>query len=1144
MEEKIIRDFKLTTLSLKNRNTVFLIIFIIVLFGALSYKTLPKELFPEVNFPTVLVRTLYPGNPPEDIENLISRPLEKELKSVKGIKTLKSNSVQDFSLIFIEFNPDTDIKEDVQEVKDAVDKALDELPNDLNQDPVVEDIDVSEFPVITINLSGDFSLDELKEYGEYLQDEIETIYEVSKVKIKGITDKEVKIKVDLHKLETYQLSFYDIQKAIESENLSISGGEIKMGDIRRSIRTIGEFQSLDEIRNIIVKNEKQRIVHLKDVADISVGYEEMKSYARLNRQPVISLQVVKKGGENLLHAIDQVLREIDKARAGNEIPENLIVTITNDQSTHVRSQLSNLENSMIIGMLFVVLVLFFFLGLRNAIFVGLAIPMSMLLSMVILGFIGATINMMVLFSLILALGMLVDNAIVAVENIYRFVDKGYPIKVAARQAVGEIALPIISSTATTLAAFFPLLFWKDIMGEFMKFMPITLIIVLSSSLFVALVLLPVLSFSFVNKDTEKQAPKRKKMLIWAGAFILMAIPLYIGKAYTMANLLTIFAILIVLHVFALYRASMWFMNTFLVKLENFYLNFIKFTLVGKRPFLFLFGTVVLLIATLVLLGIRKPKVDFFPVNEPRFINIFAELPVGTDVAVTNKKFKKVEEAVFKLLEPYKDIVESILTTVGQGVVGQGESAIGDTPNKAMLTINFVDYIDRKGINTSDILKQINHEIHKRFPGMEITVAKNLMGPPTGAPINLEVSGKNLFKLLAISDSLIFHINKEKIPGIEGLKIDIETGKPELLVHIDREKARRFGMSTVQIASTIRTALFGKEVTDFKINEEEYPIQLRLKEKYRYNLSSLLNQKITFRSATTGKVMQIPISSVASFSYSSSFDAVNRKDQKRVVTISSNVLEGYNANEIVGKITESLKRFALPKGYTIDMTGEQQEQKKTLDFLLRALLIAISIIMIILVSQFNSFIKPLIIMGSVLFSTIGVFGGIATFKMNVVILMTGIGVISLAGVVVNNAIVLIDYIDFLKSNRKRALGIDEDKNLPIDEIVECIIQGGKTRLRPVLLTAITTILGLLPMALGININFETALSEFEPQIYLGGDNAMFWGPMSWTVIFGLSFATFLTLVIVPTMYLIANKIKIQGDALTGKLFAFSSGGAKR
>ncbi|MBC35750.1 MAG: copper transporter, partial [Bacteroidetes bacterium] len=521
----VVREFKLSTLALKNKNTVFLLTLVLGLYGMFSYISLPKELNPDIVMPTILVQTFYPGNAPVDIENLITRPIEKEVETIKGIKQLNSTSAQDVSLIIVEFNTNIEIKQALQDVKDAVDKAKPELPNDLSiyGDPVVTDIEFSEFPILNINLSGDYSLVELKEYAEYLEDEIESVYEVSRVEIQGINDREIKINVDLHKLESYQINFDKIEQAIAAENVSISSGDVKLGGTRRSIRTIGEFANMKEIENIIVKNEKQKVVYLKDVAEVIDGYAEPNSFSRLNKEPVVSLQVIKKSGENILATTDKVYKILDDSKANHSLPENLNISITNDSSDMIRQQLSDLENSIILGMLFVIIVLFFFLGTRNALFVGIAIPMSMMISFVVISLLGVRINMVVLFALILALGMLVDNAIVVVENIVRYRTKGYSLFESARQAVGEIAMPIISSTLTTLAAFFPLLFWDGLMGEFMKYMPMTLIIVLASSLFVALVIIPVFASTFDPIKISNESNKRRILIIIAILWAIAAV---------------------------------------------------------------------------------------------------------------------------------------------------------------------------------------------------------------------------------------------------------------------------------------------------------------------------------------------------------------------------------------------------------------------------------------------------------------------------------------------------------------------------------------------------------------------------------------------------------------------------------------------
>jgi multidrug efflux pump subunit AcrB len=1128
-EEKdtIYREFKITSWALKNKTTVYLLTGLLLLFGVYSYTSLPKELFPEVYYPTIMVHTPYPGNPPLDMENLITRPLEREIERVKGLKKITSTSSQDISAIFVEFNPGIEISTALRQVKDAVDKTKGNLPDDMPTEPIVSDIDFSEFPVININIYGDYSVNELKSFAEFIEEELEDVDEISKVEIKGITEREIKINVDLFQMQAKKISFNDVESAITSENISMSGGELKIDGNTRSIRVIGEFANMQQIENVIVKSENNNIVYLKDIAEIVYGYKDNESFARLNKLSVVSLQVVKKSGENLLSAIDHLFEKIETAQENGALPTDLSITYTNDQSEIIRSQISNLENSLIMGVIFVILVLFFFLGTRNSLFVGFAIPMSMFLSFVVFNFLDYRINMIILMGLILALGMLVDNAIVVIENIYRFVAEGHSRLKAARLAVGEIAIPIISSTATTLAAFLPLLFWDSLMGEFMKFLPITLIIVLTSSLFVALVIIPVFAAAFMKLGAEKERVNVKQASRYVLVLTAIAVLFYIFGANVLGGLAAFFALMGLLNILFLNRIGIWFKDVLLVWLENYYEKVIHYATKKNNSGWFILGTVGIMFFTIVLLQVRAPKTVFFPSSYPKFINITAELPIGSSLNTTNEFMKKLETRVYEILEPNSKIVKSVLTTVGKGAVGENEGFnISDTPNKGLITVHFIDYEDRQGINTFDILRELGDELIGKYPSAIISVEKPNEGPPAGKPINIEISGKEFETLIALGDSIQLLIESEHIQGIEGLNIDLNIGNPELIVHIDRDKARRFGLSTGQIALTLRTALFGKEVADFKEGEDEYPIQLRLNEKYRNDITALMNQKVTFRNQSNGRIVQVPISAVADIEYSSTYGAVKRKNLDRVITLYSNVLEGFNATEINNQLKPILANYDMPNGYKYEFTGEQEEQQESMQFLMMAMLVAVALIMLILVGQFNSFVKPAIIVASVLFSTIGVMGGLATFKMDFVVIMTGIGIVSLAGVVVNNAIVLLDYIDLLKNRKRKEMGLDEEALLSIEINQKCVEQAGKTRLRPVLLTAITTILGLIPMAVGLNINFYTALSEFDPQIYFGGDNAVFWGPLSWTIIFGLSFATFLTLVIIPAMYQFLYKIKYK------------------
>ncbi len=1118
-KKSVIREFGLSSLAVNNRTSVIILTIIIVIMGITAYRVIPKESFPEIVIPTVYVGTPYPGNSPVDIENLITRPIEKELKSITGVEDISSTSVQDYSSIVIEFNPEEDINKALQDVKDAVDRAKSELPTDLDSDPNVMDIDLNEIPIMYINISGEYSIDELKNYAEILEEEIEKLSAISKCEIKGALEREIRIDADIHKMEAMQVNFNDIINAVSAENVTISGGTIRDEVYQRSLRITGEFERIDEIRDVVVDDENGNIVYIKDVAEVRDAYEERTSYSRSRLLPVVTVDVVKRGGENLLIAARNIKDIIDEVQK-NQFPADLSITITNDQSKFTESMVTNLENSIITGVILVTLTLMFFMGLRNAMFVGIAIPLSMFMAFMILNAIGYSANMMVLFGLILALGMLVDNGIVVVENIYRLMQEGYsPIR-AAKEGVGEVALPIITSTATTLAAFLPLAFWSGIMGEFMKYLPITLIIVLSSSLFVALVINPVLTSLYMR--LQEKDPKKLRLFFISLGIMAVAGAFYLARIYFIANLLTVTALFIPFNVHVLIPGVKLFQNKFIPFLEKAYSKTIHVALHGRMPYVTFSGTFLLLIISIMLVGVRQPKVSLFPANEPNYIFVYIQKPIGVDIENTNAFTKKLEKEILDILEPYQEAVESVIAQVGEGASDPQSFSMGQaTPNNGLIGISFVEYEFRNGVNTSEIMEQIRNAMDK-YPGVQISVDKDNMGPPVGKPINIEISGENLDRLIAIAGKVKLMVSESNIKGIEELKSDLQTGKPELLVNIDRERAGRFGLTTNQIASELRTALYGFEASKFKDGEDEYPIQVRLQDEYRYNVDALINKKITFRD-NQGKVKQIPITSVADIEYSSTYGSIKRKDLDRVISLYSNVNEGYNANEIVADLKVLLSDLELPQGYDIQFTGEQEEQAESSEFLMRALIIAIFTIFLIIVTQFNSVISPFIIMLSVLFSTIGVFLGLVTFNMDFIIIMTGIGIISLAGVVVNNAIVLIDYINLVRKRKRKALGVKDGELLPYNELLESIKEGGKIRLRPVLLTAITTILGLLPMAVGLNIDFIGLFKNFEPNLYVGGNNADFWGPMAWTVIFGLIFATFLTLVVVPVMYLLSDKM---------------------
>ncbi len=1085
MNSNKIKEFKISSWAISNRITVAVITFIIILGGLLSYNGMARENFPEIVIPQIYVATPYPGNSALDVEKLITKRLEKEINSITGVDKITSNSIQGYSSIVVKFNFDYTPAEALQKVKDKVDVAMadPDFPKDLQSEPSVTEMNFSErIPIMNINLSGEFSMDQLKEYAEYLEDEIEELSEISSVDIRGVQEKELEIAVDLYKMEASMISFSDIENAVKFENMSVTGGDLLENGVRRTVRVIGEFEDPLSVRDLIVKQEKGNIVYLRDIADISFKEQEKESFAREYMQPVVMLDVKKRGGQNLLKASAKIDEIIEKAQE-SVFPKSLIISKTNDQSNETRTMVSDLENSIILGIILVVTVLYFFLGFRNALFVGIAIPLSMFLSFTILGFMGVTLNTMVLFSLVIALGMLVDNGIVVVENVYRLMDEGYPRIQAAKLGVGEVAMPIIASTATTLAAFFPLILWEGIMGEFMKWLPITLIIVLSSSLFVALIINPML-ISVYMKVMPKEVSK----------------------------------------------------VTFITKLESLYERFLNYALKGRKPIGIVAGTFGLLFLAVFLMVTFPPKILFFPNTDAKQVFVYVEYPIGTDIEETNTISMEIEQDIETYLKKYEVNGENFLITSVIGQVGEGTADPsrgqegGKTPNKARITIDFVKFQDREGISSETVLKEVRGLL-QGYPGVSIVVDKPSDGPPTGPPINIEVRGDDYKLILETANALRTFINTSNVPGIEELKLDIDQGKPEMIITIDRQKARRLGVSTGQIGMNLRTALYGKEISTYKDATDDYPINLRLKDEMRYNKYALLNQKITFRNQSSGQIKQVPISAVATTENKTAFSAIKRIDLDRVVTVYSNVLSDYNPTEVNDKIREITEKFEIPKNITISFTGEQEEQAKEMAFLSKALLIAVLLIFLILVAQFNSATTPIIISISVFLSLIGVLFGLLLFRMDFVVLMTMIGIISLAGIVVNNAIVLIDYINLTIIRKRRELDLETNEKLTPNLLVECVVEAGKTRLRPVLLTAITTILGLLPLALGININFRTLITELNPNFYIGGENVAFWGPMGWAIVFGLTFATFLTLVVVPILFYLINKLKTKKVKVT-------------
>ncbi|NIM58169.1 MAG: AcrB/AcrD/AcrF family protein [Candidatus Aminicenantes bacterium] len=1095
------REFKLTNLSVANKTTIYIFTVILVIFGFMQYDATPKERFPEIVFPYFMVSTIHPGTSPADMENLFTRPIEKHLKGIDGVKHISSNSIQDFSSIFIEFELTADEMQAYLDVRQAVDDARGELPSDLFEEPEVTRIDLSEIPILFINLSGDLGLVKLKKIAEDLQDEIEGLEEITRADIVGALDREIQINVDLYKMQAADLSFFTIQNAIASENLTISGGQVDTDGIRRNLRVVGEFRNIDQIKNIQLKKG----VYLREIAEVVDGYADRGSYSRLSRQDVVTLNVIKKSGKNLIYAVDKINVIVDEYR--KTAPENLIITMTGDSSTQTKNTISDLFNTVILGFIVVVFVLMFFMGETNALFVGIAIPMSIVIAFILIPVIGFTMNMVVLMSFILVLGIVVDNSIVVVENVYRHftTTPDLSISAAARRGTGEVAVAVFTGTLTTMAPFFTLIFMPGIPGKFMSFIPYTVIITLTASMLVAYMINPVFAVSFMKRSSGQGKKKARtklnsKNILLIAAAVVLAVLFYVTGKLFLANLLAFGVIIYFLSRYVIHFLIAKFQSYVIPRMKDGYRRTLTFLLGGKRPYAVIVGIVGLLFLSFILLGIRMPRVVFFPSGDPNSLQVYITMPEGTHIDVTNNICKQVEERIYNVIGYNNPDVESIVSNVASNA-GAGLFERFSQDKLAKVTISFVEYKYRTGVSTREYLTKLRKEL-TGIAGAQIRIDSEMMGPPTGYPINMEISGDDIDELIDITYRLEEFIQSLNVRGIEELKSSMEVSKPELILNIDREKANRLGISTAQVGMVLRTAIYGTEVSKFKEGEEEYPVMVRLDEKYRNDVDVLLSQEIVVSGGQNGP-NRIPISSFAHVTNRTSYGGVTRLDNRRVITLFSNVLFGYNANEIIRQINRQLHRFELKDGYSVKFTGEQDFQAEVGSFMVRAFFIASALILIILVGQFNSISKPLIIILQIVLSLTGVFLGFAVFRMDISVVMTGMGIIAVAGIVVKNAIIIVDYTDKL---------IDSGM-----EKIEAIVRAGATRLTPVLLTALSTILGLAPLAVGININFITLFTELRPQIYFGGDSPVFWNPLVMTIIFGLSFATVLTLVVVPALY---------------------------
>lgn len=1136
---KVDKEFKPSVWAIGKSNIIYFLMFIFLALGINAYNELPREDFPEIVTSEVFISTINPGNTAEDIERFITSPLEEAVKGVSNLVDVTSTSLENYSIIRLEFDEEIEIELAKQKVRDLIDSVIsgEDWPtfNNVKVDPDILSMSIAEeMPILNINLVGDYPTESLKNYAEILEKRIEKLDEIKEVDILGAQDEEVEVAVDIQKMTIAQVSFDDVISSIAYGNRTIAAGNIISDGQRRTLRVIGEIQSPEELKNFVVKKDFGP-VYLGDIAEINFKESEKKSYAREFGNNLVSLAVKKRSGKNLINAAETI-RGIVSQTIENDYPIDLNVSITNDMSNRIVSQVDDLVNNILFGIFLVTTVLMFFLGFRNALFVGFAIPMSMFMSLMIISALGYSLNTMILFALVMGLGMLVDNGIVVVENVYRLMEKEGMSKVeAAKLGISEIAYPIIVSTATTVLAFVPLGLWPGTIGQFMIYLPITLSIVLGSSLFVAIFFNSMLVSKFMSIDEKNLSKKDLIKLTYFLSGIGLLMILIGGSATGFGTLFITINIFFWLYSYYLKSMALKFRTIFLGTLENKYESFLRFALKGWRAFAFLFGTIILLFLTMVLVGIAGPKIEFFPDNQPNQIIVYAEYPQGTDIEKTNSITKDIEQEVIEVINASKYfensknfMVESMLSQVGDGA-GNQQNDFGsqaDMPHKSKITVTMREFKYRNGFSSEDMRGEVQAKLSGKYPGLSISVEKDENGPPAGYPVNIEISGRDYLELIETAEQMRIFINNQKISGIEELKIDVNKSKPSLEIEVDRQKAGELGINPSQIGLVLRRSLFGEKAGIFKKDGEDYDINVRFNNEDRYDKSLLFNQNIIFRDMSDGQVKEIPVASLIKTKNVETYSAIKHRNLSRVVTLYSSILAGYNAKEIVDQIKFQLDGFDISEDVNFKFTGEIEEQDKNQEFLNTALLMALMLILLLLVFQFNSIVKPLIIILSIFLSFIGVFLGLIIFNMTFVIIMTMLGIISLAGIVVNNSVVLIDYTQLLLDRKKEELNVEKDNMLSKDQIFEAIVSGGKARLRPVILTAITTILGLIPLAIGLNIDLMSLFSSGNPNIYVGGDNVIFWGPLAWTVIFGLTFATFLTLVIVPVTFYLSKRAALK------------------
>jgi len=1021
----------ITDVAIKNRTTVAVLGLIIILLGGYSYMALPREAFPDIPIPHIMVTTTYEGVSPEDIETSVTMEIEKELNGIRGTKEIRSSSAEGLSLIDVEFNPDVKTEVALQRVRDRVEIAKAELPPDA-EEPLIKEINLAEFPIMTISISGDVSPYQFKEIADDLQDILETVPGVLKVEVLGALEPEIRLEFNPDRLATYNLMIPEILALIPSENVNISAGGLETEGTKFNVRIPAELVTAEEVDHLLLTVRDGKPIYLSDVANVKDAFKDRTSYSRLNGDENVTLTVQKRVGANVIHISDNVRAVIDKAQ--QQIPGAVKFDITFDMSKYIRNMVADLENNILAALILVTTVLLLFLGWRPSTIVAMIIPLSMLITCFLIQALGYTLNMVVLFSMVLVLGMLVDNAIVIVENIFRYLQLGYSRTEAAVLGAREVAWPVTTSTFTTVCAFLPLMFWPGIMGDFMKYMPITLSLGLLSSLFVGLVFNPTICSVWTGRKTQRQ--KRDNWFICGYRRIQ--------------------------------RAGM------------------------ENPGLTLFLAFCLLVSLVTLYSKIGKGTEFFPEGDPERAVIDVRAPQGTNIHETDRIVRIIEERV----RPYEQYIKHVITNIGASGGGMDLVASAGGPHLANITLVFYDFAERVR-PSNEIIAEIRKDIDD-IAGAEIKIEAEEEDPPTGAPITVRLIGED-FKTLERLNSRLYQ-TIAKVPNIVNLRSDLEATRQELAFTVNRRVAMLLGVNTATVGNFLKMAVFGTKVGTYRQFNDEYDITVRLPLERRLNIDDLYGLHIPNMSGNA-----ISLNSLGDFEYRGGFGTINRVDQKRVVTLTADA-EGRLSSEVLKDVQSELARIELPPGYEIRYAGEKETEDESRAFLGKAFAIALLLVVLVLVIQFNSLMVPIIIMTTVILSLIGALTGLLICNLPFGIIMTGIGVISLAGVVVNNAIVLLAY-----TRQLQRRGMD---------LISAAAEAGVTRLRPVLLTATTTIIGLIPMAVGISYDFHTFTWATK------SESSQWWRNMAVVVIFGLGFATILTLVVAPSLYVMLSRLSLR------------------